>query len=369
MTTWPLQRDCAKFYGNPATASGNASAKWEKENLVLIPCPWELRYDGKPVKGIRIHKKCADSLSRILNRIWERCGRSQAEIDRIGMSVYGGSYNFRKMRGGSSLSMHSYGCAVDFDPARNGLGNAKPAMDRRVIEEFEREGWEWGGHWSRPDGMHFQAAWTKANPPRLKAAAAAAPAAASAKKAAATPFPPGVYNAECERLQIALKDLGYHEVGLIDGKWGSRTQGALLAFKADNGLPLTVAVDDATWMALARAKPRPIAPERAEATTAPSPAAKAAQAAKIVGGTAAAVGAADAALEPAGGVGGFLGWLTGLGDMASTITGALTPFRDLFASLAGNWPLVLIVVGVALFFVGRRIFRDELESFRNGEWT
>lgn len=165
MPTWPLQKDCDTFYGNPRGGAGRPSASWESANLVLVKCPWVLRYDGKPVKGLRVHKKCAESLKRVLDAIWGRLDHSQAEIDRIGMSIYGGGYNFRLMRGGSRLSMHSWGCALDFDPARNGMGDTTPNMDKRVVEEFEREGWEWGGHWK--DGMHFQAAWTRPNPPRL----------------------------------------------------------------------------------------------------------------------------------------------------------------------------------------------------------
>ncbi|QTL01896.1 M15 family metallopeptidase [Aquabacter sp. L1I39] len=174
MSPWPLQREVDSFYGNPRGAGGGPSEKWEAGNLVLVPCPWLLRFEGQSVRGIRIHKRCATSLARVLDAIWARCGRSQAEIDRIGMSAYGGSYNFRRGRGLATLSMHAYGCAVDFDPDHNGLGDPTPAMDRRVIEEFERQGWEWGGHWSRPDGMHFQAARTREVPPRLAPAPAVA---------------------------------------------------------------------------------------------------------------------------------------------------------------------------------------------------
>lgn len=172
MPVWPLQSAVVEFYGDPAISGGKASPKWEAASLILITCPWVLRYEGQPVRGIRIHRRCADSLARVLDDIWNTCGRSQAEIDRIGMSVYGGSFNPRPGRGLKTWSMHAYGCAVDFDPARNGLGDATPAMDRRVIEAFEREGWEWGGHWSRPDGMHFQAARTREHPPRLAPAVA-----------------------------------------------------------------------------------------------------------------------------------------------------------------------------------------------------
>ncbi len=375
MTTWPLQRDCTKFYGDPRGANDKASAKREREHLVLVKCPWELRFEGKSVSGIRIHKKCAESLARVLTAIWERVGRSQAEIDRIGMSVYGGSYSFRAMRGGKSLSMHSYGCALDFDPARNGFGNRNPAMDRRVIEEFEREGWEWGGHWSRPDGMHFQAARTKAEPNRL---APVAPVLVAAKPPPLQPqttppsdpaaYPSAIYRPEVERPQAMLKDLGYHEVGLIDGRFGSKTRGALLAFKADNGLPLTATIDDGTWAALARAKPRQ-APNREDIAVPPSAAAEVAQYARIGGAGIAAVGALDAALEPADGIGGIIGWLTDAGEVVGVFGSLLQPFRELALTLAGNWPFILIITGATLFFAGRRVFRDELESFRKGEWS
>ncbi|MEX1177905.1 MAG: M15 family metallopeptidase [Nitriliruptor sp.] len=53
------------------------------------------------------------------------------------------------------LSMHAWGLAIDFNTRDNWLG-AEPKMDRRVVEVFERWGFEWGGHWNRPDGMHFE---------------------------------------------------------------------------------------------------------------------------------------------------------------------------------------------------------------------
>lgn len=34
----------------------------------------------------------------------------------------------------------------------------------------------------------------------------------------------------------------------------------------------------------------------------------------------------------------------------------LQPFRDLAATLVGNWSLILIIAGAALFLAGRRVF-------------
>lgn len=65
-----------------------------------------------------------------------------------------------------------------------------------------------------------------------------------------------------EAVQRRLKDLGYHEVGQIDGKVGPRTRAAILAFRHDNDLALAPIIDVALTEALDRASSRDIAPER-----------------------------------------------------------------------------------------------------------
>jgi hypothetical protein len=71
---------------------------------------------------------------------------------------------------------------------------------------------------------------------------------------------------EVRAIQQRLKDLGYAEVGAIDGKWGSRTTGAIAAFQAHEGVPVTGKVDQATKDALAKAGPREVSIERKETT-------------------------------------------------------------------------------------------------------
>lgn len=53
------------------------------------------------------------------------------------------------------LSMHAWGLAVDFNVSTNRLGT-RGDMDPRLVEVFEKWGFEWGGRWSRPDPMHFE---------------------------------------------------------------------------------------------------------------------------------------------------------------------------------------------------------------------
>lgn len=162
--SWPKQSECDKFYGNPRNRSDPAkpSNAWESANLVYVQPPFVMRYDGIALKrGIRIHRLCADSLLKVLGRIWEASGRSQAKIDEWGVSIYGGGYTYKLMKSGRALSMHSWGCAIDLDPERNGYKDNTPnfANIPEVIAAFDAEGWVWGGRWKDPcDGMHFQAA-------------------------------------------------------------------------------------------------------------------------------------------------------------------------------------------------------------------
>ena len=71
-------------------------------------------------------------------------------------------------------------------------------------------------------------------------------------------------------VQQRLKDLGYHEVGQVDGKVGPRTRAAILAFRNDNDLALVPIIDVPLTEALERASPRKIAPERASGAPAES---------------------------------------------------------------------------------------------------
>ena len=81
----------------------------------------------------------------------------QDKIDEWGVSDFGGSYNFRLMRGSSHLSMHAYGCAIDLAPERFPMGVGSNKFCDAVCTAFSDEGWV-----NLPkDRMHFQAAVVK----------------------------------------------------------------------------------------------------------------------------------------------------------------------------------------------------------------
>lgn len=182
MPTWPNQDKDAlnKFYGNP---DGNGDLRcdvsWETKNIVRIKPPFTMFYPEEIIKtdslgrkkkvlilrpkiltAIAIHIRCADSLTRCLSEIPKQF--SPQEIEKYQLDIYGGGFNFRLMRNGRSLSMHSWGCAIDISHLINWYGRkydaSKDMMPAKVIQIFKNEGWTWGGKWSTADGMHFQAA-------------------------------------------------------------------------------------------------------------------------------------------------------------------------------------------------------------------
>lgn len=128
---------------------------------VKVPAGYPLKYDGTPVKAIRVHELVADRLEAALNDIVAYYG---PDIEKIapGVCIYDGSYNFRKTRNSSSQSIHSWGLAIDFDAAHNGLKTpwAQARFSQEVYKPFidimEYHGWKSLGRHSGKDSMHFQ---------------------------------------------------------------------------------------------------------------------------------------------------------------------------------------------------------------------
>lgn len=172
MNTWPHDNDAEldAFYGRP-----DGSARWEVEHLTYIFPPWKAFLAGTDIElkhGIRVHKKVAASLESIFASLWDKFGKSQAEIEKVDLHKIGGAYQFRARRGSSRLSNHARGIAIDIDPQDNQMGKGKPwDMDRRVVDAFEAEGWRWGKAFNDP--MHFEAVFN--NTPTKPVAAPSAP--------------------------------------------------------------------------------------------------------------------------------------------------------------------------------------------------
>ena len=121
--------------------SGNSAfGKAGCENLLVnvpVPANYPLKYDGKPVKSIRIHKLVADRLAAALQDIINHYGE---DIEKVAPAacVYDGSYNFRKTTGTSSYSIHSWGLALDFDASNNTMKMSAPKarLSQPIYEPF-----------------------------------------------------------------------------------------------------------------------------------------------------------------------------------------------------------------------------------------
>jgi hypothetical protein len=55
----------------------------------------------------------------------------------------------------SGISHHTWGVAFDINVSQNVFGHT-PLLDPRIVSIFERWGFNWGGRWLVPDGMHFE---------------------------------------------------------------------------------------------------------------------------------------------------------------------------------------------------------------------
>lgn len=152
---WPKQNysDMVKFYGAVGT----------NQTSLVIPYEMKLAWDlDTKVSKITCHEKVKDSLERILKNTLDHYGLET--VKELRLDVFGGMLNVRKMRGGSSWSMHSWGAAIDLDPDRNQLkwGKDKAYFARPEYEPFwkivEAEGWTSLGREKNMDFQHFQAA-------------------------------------------------------------------------------------------------------------------------------------------------------------------------------------------------------------------
>jgi hypothetical protein len=89
---------------------------------------------------------------------------TDVQLRDMGLHLFGGSLNVRKMRGGKAYSMHSWGIAIDFDPMRNQLtwGRDRARLAKPDAVDFwkfwEQEGWVSLGRRKNFDHMHVQAA-------------------------------------------------------------------------------------------------------------------------------------------------------------------------------------------------------------------
>ena len=114
------------------------------------------------ISSIRCHKLVVDNFKKVFSDILEEYGLFR--IQELGIDLYGGCFNYRRMVGGSDWSRHSWGVAIDLDPDRNLLNETSVTARfarqeyKPMIDIFYKNGFISLGVEKNYDWMHFEIA-------------------------------------------------------------------------------------------------------------------------------------------------------------------------------------------------------------------
>lgn len=151
---WPHRDRLEAFFGPAGGPDCTAGS-------VRLPFPFPLAWDASQrISRFACHKLVAAPLTRIFTAAAAHYGEDQFRLMRL--DQFGGCYEFRNTRGGSRLSTHAWGIAVDVDPLRNGLtwGRDKATLDGPEYDPWwrivEAEGAYSLGRKQNRDWMHFE---------------------------------------------------------------------------------------------------------------------------------------------------------------------------------------------------------------------
>lgn len=123
----------------------------------LMRIAWDLTHT---VKAMQCHKLVAGNFEGVFNDLLLHYGLS--ELKKLNIDMYGGCYNFRQMRGGTSWSRHSWAIALDLWPQENGLHVPfkEAAFSHEVynpmMDIFYKHGFFNLGKEKNYDTMHFE---------------------------------------------------------------------------------------------------------------------------------------------------------------------------------------------------------------------
>jgi len=153
----PHQNDAGAYYGDPVTQV--------PQRLVTATLPFYMRIDynrKQQTNKVTLHELAAPSFVAGYTEVWKFYGEDAFRD--LGLDLNAGGYNKRKMRGGTSWSMHAYGCAWDNNATPNGLRTRCPdalfckPVYKDYFDIMESHEWlsalrMWGA-----DAMHLQRA-------------------------------------------------------------------------------------------------------------------------------------------------------------------------------------------------------------------
>ncbi len=135
-----LEADCFKKYGEPSPSN---------PFMTLWDVPEDLEIGVIP-KRIYCNKDMVKPLTKAFKALIK-----SGKVEEL--KTWDGCFNIRKIRGGNTMSLHSWGIAIDMNAFENGLGR-EPKLSPEFVKCFTDAGFDWGGTWRRKDGMHFQLA-------------------------------------------------------------------------------------------------------------------------------------------------------------------------------------------------------------------
>ncbi|MEJ7678400.1 MAG: M15 family metallopeptidase [Segetibacter sp.] len=139
--------------GNPENI--RITDDWQSKNITMTSIPQLI--DIKGSDGVQFHKLAASQLIKLW-KDWE-----EAELLNL-VLTWAGSFVPRFVRGSKkTLSNHAFGTAFDINVAWNHLGSVPALVGqkgsvRELVKIANDNGFYWGGHFTRLDGMHFEIA-------------------------------------------------------------------------------------------------------------------------------------------------------------------------------------------------------------------
>lgn len=126
-----------------------------------LPYPMRIAWDKETkVTRMTCHKAVKDKFLAVFTDLKAHYGYDK--LVELGIDIFGGCFNFRKMRGGTDWSVHSWGLAIDLDPERNQLKESKKTARfarpeyKPMIDIFYKHGFVSLGVEKDYDWMHFQ---------------------------------------------------------------------------------------------------------------------------------------------------------------------------------------------------------------------
>lgn len=139
--------------GNPENI--RITGNWQSKNIQKFSVPQLIKVKGSDT--VWFHKLAGAQLVKLWAD-WEAAGLLHLVL------TWEGSFVPRFVRGSTTtLSNHAFGSAFDINAPWNGLGVTPPLVGqkgsvRELVQIANSNGFYWGGHFNRRDGMHFEIA-------------------------------------------------------------------------------------------------------------------------------------------------------------------------------------------------------------------